>query len=382
MINPNSRYCCGCLACKDICPKQAITKTVEENGFIVPSIDLEKCVDCGLCEKICDFKKEHNGEPNIQKAYSLKVKDPKVLNASTSGGAFTAISDQIFNDGGIVVGSVMDDNFIVHHEVADKSMVRDLMRGSKYVQSDTDGIFRTIRNILKTGRKVLFTGSPCQCAALRSYLGEEYKNLIVMDFLCHGVPGNKMFKEHIEFLEDRYGKQLVSFSFRNKEYGWDSYNNIAELKGGQKKAKLINQAYYRFFSNNLSLRQSCYNCPYRSLNRPSDLTMGDFWGIGKLTGKKDNTGVSLILTHSEKAENLLERCRVDSEIFEYPVSAVLPRVSVEPCRKNKKYERFWETYRHEGYQNLVKRFFDESFPKIFRFNIRKIGKKFGLLLGR
>lgn len=367
--------CCGCLACESACPQGAISTTENEKGFIMPSIDDDKCINCGRCLKVCDFKKTPAIKSNIEKAYSLVINNKRVLQNSTSGGAFTALSDVVLDHSGYIVGSIMDEVFNVYHVVATDEQDRDKMRGSKYVQSNTQGIWKRVRDLLVQGKEVLFTGTPCQCAALKSFLGKDYDNLIIVDFLCHGVPNNKMFKEHIQYLNDYYKTPSVGFSFRNKTYGWDSYNNINYLSNGKTKTKWINQIYYNFFVNNLSLRPSCHQCPYRNLHRPSDITIADFWGIEKLTGCKDQVGVSLVLTHSEKGLDLVKKAKINCQVREYPVESVLFRVSTVPSKPNAKCDAFWNTYVENGYTSVAKKYFNNSRKNRMKYEVRKIAKK-------
>ena len=349
-----------------------------EKGFIMPKIDEAKCVDCGLCNKVCDFKKAHDVDSNTEKAFSVVIKDKNILKNSTSGGAFTAFSDVILDDSGYVVGAVMEDDFTIRHiAVCDKNG-RDRMRGSKYVQSNTYGVFGNVKELLTEGKKVLFTGTPCQCAALKSYLGRDDGNLVVIDFLCHGVPNNKMFKEHIEYLNSYYKVPSVGFSFRNKTYGWDSYNNNNNLSNGKTKTKWINQIFYNFFVSNLSLRPACHHCPYRSLHRPSDITIADFWGIEKLTQRKNREGVSLVLTHTNEGERMIERINGSCEVIEYPFERVAYRIALVPSKPNPKSDDFWKTYQEKGYMGITKKYFNNSLKKCIRFEVRKIAKKLGI----
>ena len=370
--------CCGCLACEATCPKKAISMVENEKGFIMPQIDEAKCVNCGLCVRVCDFKKTHNADSNMRKAFSIVIKDKAILKNSTSGGAFTAFSDVILADSGYVVGAVMEDDFTIHHiAVCDKNG-RDRMRGSKYVQSNTYDIFGQVEKLLINGKKVLFTGTPCQCAALKSYLGRDDDNLVVLDFLCHGVPNNKMFKEHIEYLNSYYKIPSIGFSFRNKTYGWDSYNNNNNLSNGKTKTRWINQIFYNFFISNLSLRPACHHCPYRSLHRPSDITIADFWGIEKLTQRKNCEGVSLVLTHTEKGKRMMKRIDESCEVVEYPFEKVAYRIALLPSKPNLKSDAFWKTYQEEGYIGIARKYFSNSFKNRVRFEVRKIAKKLGI----
>lgn len=377
-IDLDKNFCCGCAACANICAHNAITMTEDNRGFILPSIDESKCVDCGLCTKVCDFKKGKLTDNNTLHAYSLIHNDKITVKNSTSGGAFTALSDVILEEGGVVVGAVMEDDFTIHHILTNNPEMRNKMRGSKYVQSAMENIYVAIKQALKDGKKVIFTGTPCQCAGVKSFFGDKYENLIIVDFLCHGVPNNKMFKEHINYLEKQYGKKIVGYTFRDKRYGWNSYNNNNNNADGTIGTRLINQAYYNFFLSNLSLRDSCFNCKYRSLHKPSDITIADFWGIEKLIGKKNHTGVSMVLTHSDKGEALVQKSSSRCEVCEYPFEKIAYRISLKPAPRHKNEAAFWRTYEVGNYPAVIKKFFDNSLKQRIRYEIRKIAKKLRL----
>ena len=200
--------CCGCMACESKCPKKAISSVENIHGFIVPRIDESLCINCGLCIEVCDFKKKESESRFSQvkeNAYALVIKDKEILNNSTSGGAFTALSDIVLSKGGYVVGAVWGEDFTLHHRITNEVHIRNKMRGSKYVQSNTAGLFSSVKDYLEKGNLIFFTGTPCQCAGLKSYLHKDYVNLYIMDFLCHGVPNNRLFKEHIGLQESDRG---------------------------------------------------------------------------------------------------------------------------------------------------------------------------------
>ncbi len=375
-IDPNDELsCCGCLACEDVCPQGAISMTENEKGFFMPSIDEDKCINCGLCLKVCDFKKPHQTKSNIERAFSLVVNDKTVLKNSTSGGAFTALSDVILDHSGCVVGSVMEKDFAIRHIIAKDKTSRDRMRGSKYVQSSTEKIWKQVKTLLSQGKEVLFTGTPCQCAALRSFLGRDYDNLIVVDLLCHGVPNDKLFKDHISYLNNYYNNDIEAYSFRDKHYGWDSYTNVVTLQNGKRKAKWINQIYYSFFVKSVSLRPSCFNCVYRSLHRPSDITIADFWGYDKISGRKNNKGVSLVLIHNEKGQDLVDKCGMYSEMHDVELNRIASNIRTKPTSSKLNVESFWQTYQKGGYVALIDKYFVNSFSQKLRFKIRCIVKR-------
>ncbi len=373
-INDTSK-CCGCLACVNACPKDALSTKRDNYGFIYPQLDASLCVDCGLCDKVCDFQLKQQAVYAPQKAYSLVHKDAKVVKNSTSGGAFTALSDWILEQKGIVVGAAMDDTFTVYHHVAETAAQRDAMRGSLYVQSDIRDSYRIIRDSLKEGRFVLFVGTPCQAAGLRSFLDKDYDNLYVVEFLCHGVPNNDFLKFHISWLESEYRKKAVGYSFRSKRYGWNHGIDEVVFADGRYADALKVQAYRDFFQKSVSLRPSCRNCSYRQWERSADLTIGDFWGIESLTGKTDYAGVSFILTNTDKGATLLNAVADSSALVEYPMEKVRHRVSLKPSTTRINPEKFWDLYHEKGYASLVARYHNTSFKKRCNLFLKKLGRR-------
>lgn len=368
-------HCCGCSACVSACPVSAIRMIEDANGFISPRIDESVCIDCGKCSKICDFNKLHPEQPNSEKAFSLVIKDKDVLKKSTSGGAFSAFSSYIKNKSGYIVGSVFEDDFTLRHVITRDTDVCEKMRGSKYIQSNTQGVFEKVKELLTTDDLVLFTGTPCQCGALKSFLGKEYDNLYVIDLICHGVPNNRLFKDHIAFLEKVYKTKIKGYYFRDKKYGWNAYNNSVLLEGGKTVSKWINQVYYSFFVKNVSLRPSCYQCPYRSQHRQGDITIADFWGYEKVTGEKqNNTGISLVFANSKKGLDMIEQCGDVASIQEVNLSRALKTIHLNQVKSKIDRRAFWSTYQNGGYAALVKSYFDTSLSKRLRYSFRKVGK--------
>lgn len=371
----NKANCCGCMACANACPKNAITAKPDDRGFLYPQIDSALCVECGLCNTVCDFQLKKQAVRNPEKAYSLVHKDTSVVRHSTSGGAFTTLSDQILAQGGLIVGAAMDEDFTVYHHTAETIAQRDAMRGSLYVQSDVRDSYRIVRNTLKEGRAVMFVGTPCQAAGLRSFLGKDYENLYVVEFLCHGVPNNDFLKAHIAWLEMEYGKKATGYSFRGKRYGWNP-SGIEEICFNKSRSTALKvQAYKTFFHTNVSLRPSCLNCAYRQWKRSADLTIGDFWGIGKLEQNHCKEGVSIVLVNTKKGGALLDKSTTSSKVKEYPLEKVRYRVSVKPATSRINPEKFWALYQEKGYAALVTRYHNTSFKKRIGFSFKKLGRR-------
>lgn len=371
----NKALCCGCMACANACPKNAISAQTDEKGFLYPQVDCTLCVECGLCEKVCDFTAKKQAVYAPQKAYSLVHQNPGVVKHSTSGGAFTALSDWILEQKGLIVGAAMDEGFTVYHHTAETAAQRDAMRGSLYVQSDVRDSYRAVRNRLKDHRPVLFVGTPCQAAGLRSFLGKDYENLYVVEFLCHGVPNNEFFRSHIAWLESAYGKKAIGYSFRGKRYGWNHGIDEVTFENHRHADSLKVQAYRDFFQKSVSLRPSCHNCSYRQWERSADLTIGDFWGIEKLTGKNNTAGVSFILTNTDKGAALLHAVADTSDIKEYPLEKVRHRVSLKPSASRIDTEKFWALYKDKGYAALVARYHNTSLKKRSEFFLKKLGRR-------
>jgi len=228
--------CCGCTACASICAHNAITMEPDALGFLYPKVDKTKCVECGLCEKVCQFNDNYDKSLNLSQpvAYAARHKDMDEIMKSRSGAAFVAISDYILEKGGVVYGAGYKDHFRVAHKRATTKEERDEFRGSKYVQSDLTGVFRQVKEDLKNGLTVLFSGTPCQTSGLNAYVGKRLRdNLILVDIVCHGVPGPFLWRDYIAYLEKRQRDEIVVVNFRDKElFGWKAHKECYQFKMG------------------------------------------------------------------------------------------------------------------------------------------------------
>ncbi|MBO5187186.1 MAG: Coenzyme F420 hydrogenase/dehydrogenase, beta subunit C-terminal domain [Prevotella sp.] len=228
----NPADCCGCTACADICAHEAITMEPDALGFLYPRVDETKCVDCGLCEKVCAFNDQYDKSLAlpIPDAYAARHRDVNEIMKSRSGAVFVAISDYVLENGGVVYGAGYKDHFRVVHKRAATKEERDEFRGSKYVQSDLTGVFSRVRQDLKNGLTVLFSGTPCQTAALNSYVGKKLReNLLLIDIVCHGVPGPFVWRDYIEYIEKKQGARVSVVNFRDKKYGWRTHYETFEF---------------------------------------------------------------------------------------------------------------------------------------------------------
>jgi len=225
MVNPED--CCGCSACASVCAKDAIVMVPDALGFLYPQVNLDKCVDCGLCERVCSFNDKYDKSLNLLKpdAYAVRHKDINEIEKSRSGAAFVAISDCILENGGVVYGAGYAEHFRVIHKRATTKEERDEFRGSKYVQSDMNNVFRQVKEDLKNGLVVLFSGTPCQTSGLNAFVGKKLReNLFLVDIVCHGVPSPYIWEDYLCYLERKQGSEIYWVNFRDKqEFGWTAH---------------------------------------------------------------------------------------------------------------------------------------------------------------
>lgn len=295
------KTCLGCLACVDICPKKII-RVKEEYGFFYPEVvNAEACIDCGLCKMVCPYDNVEGSKP--LRAFAFKNTE-NIRKRSASGGAFTAISDALMAQGYKVYGCILDNDFRAVHIGTDQKMIRDRMCGSKYVASDNRGIFPEIKKDLDEGKKVLFTGTPCQVSGLKHFLRKDYCNLFTVDFICHGVSSPAVFKDYLSLTGS--GSKIQNVIFRDKSvYAWR--NQSIRVYRQDKKLSPYEPAYMKMFIRGFAFRDSCGDCPYAKPTRNSDITIGDFWSIrGFVPEMEDTLGVSVVFIISERGIDLLE----------------------------------------------------------------------------
>lgn len=315
----NDYDCCGCETCASVCSQSAISMNEDAFGFRYPKINTDKCIQCGICLKKCDFQKHKNDGVGLSypiESYAVYHTELNTLKNSTSGGVFTAFAEYVINHGGCVYGCTMDENFNVKIVRGDTLGDIEPMRGSKYLQSEIGDVYKDVKIQLQSGRLVLFTGTPCQVAALKSYLGNvPTDKLITIDLICHGVPSQKSFKMYIKLLESLIYKneKILSYRFRSKEFGWGIKSAAIELfskKNGKIKKRVVpnkNDFYKSNYVSWNSIRICCASCKYANNNRVGDFTMGDFWGWEKLGVEiPTSNGLSVLFVNTNKWAHLLK----------------------------------------------------------------------------
>lgn len=348
------RQCCGCSACASACPHGAIEMVADGMGFLYPRINPELCTDCGLCEKVCAFKAP---EPK-DKALAQAIRFPALMRDSQSGGLAYALMRKTILGGGVVYGAAIDSDFSVRHRRVEDEAGLQPLRLSKYVQSNMDGIPGRVLEDLKAGWKVLFTGTPCQCAGIASIAGKYRKDLLLADIICHGVPSPAVWKGYLESMERRKGKPLSAVLFRDPSLGWHEHRE-ALFFGDE---KLVSGEYTFFFYRHLMLRPSCTACPFASLNRPSDITMADCWGVEKaLPGfADDNLGCSLLLANTPEGRAAVEVFPDPCERKDIDIKEVMQPNLSSASLAHKRTKSFENTYIRKGYDAVLARFGRES----------------------
>ena len=312
LIDINNDQCVGCGVCVVVCPKFCISMHENEYGEYRPFfINKIACINCGQCEDKCVAFDPQIIGTHIEKCFFGYASEENIQKSSSSGGIFFEIAREFINKGGCVIGAAFDSNWTVKHIIAKNEKTLKMIQGSKYCESQIYPILSDIQKILLSGKKVLFSGVPCQIGALKQYLGKNYDNLFTCEVFCHGAPRIGVFRKYCQIIEKKYGK-ISSFDFRSKEYGWDdpSYKIVTQKKIIIQKHK--RNLFQLMFGYHHSLRKSCLNCAFRSKYRQADISLGDFWGIDKYYVNIDrkNQGISAIIVNSNKGNKLLEKCGV------------------------------------------------------------------------
>lgn len=364
----NNEDCCGCSACFNICPVSAIEMIPDQEGFLYPEINAALCTECGSCKKVCAFQKTndydyYSPQPIV---YALKHKDDKVIRNSSSGGAFTAISEHVLEQNGIVYGAAHDEKLNTIHIRASNSEERDKCRGSKYVQSDLTDVFSMVRDDLQKNNNVLFTGTPCQIAGLNEFLSvssSDTTNLLTVDLVCHGTPSPKLFKEYIAFCESKRKRKIIEYFHRPKDKGWGHIEKAVYMNGYIDHDSSLSNIWSNLFYSHLFLRPSCYVCKYSNLRRPADITIADYWGIEKAHPEfMDPKGVSLVLVNTPKGEKLFHSIKESILYIESDTArctekqAQLKSPAIKPLNR----DLAWKEYYKHRFGYIAKKYGEPS----------------------
>lgn len=317
---------------------------LDNEGFRYPVIDRGECTECDLCDMVCPIMGS-NKIDNQPIAYACINRDDNVRQQSSSGGVFSLIAENILGNKGIVFGTGFDTDFNVEHSWVDDIDDLSRFRGSKYVQSNIGDTYKEVRGFLKQGRQVLFTGTPCQVAGLKSYLGKDYESLICADIICHGVPSPRVWQCYKEQLEEMHHAKAERIAFRHKHYGWKLFSVSFSFDNGTEYGQpLTEDVFMQGFLRNLYLRPSCYACSFKTLNRLSDITLADFWGIQNVLPElDDDLGTSLVLVNTEKGKAMLAGLadRIICEKVDVNTAVLYNPLAIKSVAMNPKREAFF-----------------------------------------
>lgn len=386
--------CCGCSACVQRCPKQCISLHEDEEGFLYPKVNLDTCIDCGLCEKVCPVL--HQAKERVPlEVFAAKNPNEKIRMESSSGGIFTQLAEQVIDAGGVVFGVKWNEHFEAVHAYTETIEGLAAFRGSKYVQSKVGDTFKQAEQFLKQGRQVLYSGTPCQIASLKLFLRKHYNNLLAVDFICHGTPSPGVFRwylseelameaarqsgEKIQFrsslpipsiakadvLAREHGFEIEDIRFRDKREGWKKFSFVLSLKplskasdAGEKNSVSLSyivekHSYMDGFLKDLYLRPSCYNCPAKSGKSGADVTLGDYWGIYSLKPElDDDKGVSALTINTKKGKHVLHA--TDAELHSAPYADLCNKNPslIFSCRIPQKRISFFQNTNNSFYQRI------------------------------
>lgn len=362
--------CTGCFACVNICPKHCITMVEDEYGFVYPQIDEERCIHCEACKRVCLNHREISYHGTLH-TYAAWARSPEDRQSSSSGGIASVFAQWVLDQGGVVFGAVWDDNNEVCHACITKKRELGRLKGSKYVHSYINDTFTQCKRYLLKGNVVLFIGTPCQIEGLKGFLGyKEFTNLYLVDIVCHGVPSHKMLQQHLQRILGKDGNKAYQILFRvNNQYKFIVRDSLKEIY----RMKLSYDEYIRPFLEGAICRPNCYTCKFARPERVSDITLGDFWGIDKkLFEAEEGKGISCVLIHTEKGQQLLEQVKDKLELTERSTDEAVKGNSQlkSPVYRNEKREKILVQMR-QGIH------FDDAVRTVYADEVKS--KRFGYL---
>lgn len=356
------KTCTGCTACVHACPKKCIKMISDHEGFFYPKVDTTMCIQCGICSKVCPVDNKRKGIEGY--AFAARSNSDAVRMSSSSGGMFNAISSWIIKQGGVVVGARFNEAMQVKHVLVETHEDVKALQASKYVQSDLSNVFVQIKEKLEHGQYVLFCGTPCQASGLKRFLKKEYEHLFIADVLCYGVPSPGVFSEFVKFIEKKHDSKLKEFFFRDKSFGYASPNIKAVFENGDVEQMTSDvKSFTKTFFSGVTTRPACFNCAFKTTDRETDITLGDFWTVGSVDKKMDDdTGATLLMVHTEKALNMIGQLpNVNMTPIDYSVAirSAGPML-LHSARPNVYRNKFFGEFPNLGYKKSVDKYVPDS----------------------
>lgn len=376
----DKEQCCGCGACASICPKKCISLVEDEEGFLYPNVDKHECVSCGLCEKVCPFHGERTEitEPTVKGA---KNRRDDVRFHSSSGGIFPELAKTVFQLGGVVFGATMsDDNRTAYLKCIECVEELSCLQGSKYIQAEVRDSYQKAKAFLQEGRWVLFSGTTCQVAGLKSFIGKDSDRLICVDVICHGVPSPLMWRKYCDYVCTEYGNAIHYVNFRSKKYSWDDFGMDVSATKCQFFEFSFENPYFRLFNSNLCLRPSCYSCKVKGLHNKSDISLGDFWHIETIDASfNDGNGVSLVLLNTEKGkaffQSVLKQSKIEIIDVSYKQACECNGAIVKSMRESDQRGAFFQDLRKYDFSEIKEKYA----PVTYKIKLKALLIKTGIL---
>ena len=370
--------CTACQACFNICPQKSISMIYDSEGFLYPKVNKELCIDCGLCNKVCPINKKRKTN-NQGIAYLCMNKDINVRLESSSGGVFSLLAECVIAEGGKVFGAAYNEKFDIVHIEIDKTEDICMLRGSKYAQSNIGDVYAKVKEYMNNGQTVLFSGTPCQIGGLKSFLGKDYDKLILQDIICHGVPSPGIWRKYVKYREENSGSKTIKISQRDKTSGWEQYSMNFKFKNGTEYRKIFSEdIFMRGFLSDLYCRPSCYNCHFKSIERESDITLADFWGIKNIHPEYcDNKGVSLVFVNSVKGEKIFDKIKDKLVLKTVDINEAVKYNSAayESCVMPNGRKKIMKKIQHKNFFNYVDKYTKKNFCNRCLSKIKKYIKR-------